>query len=118
MQDMPIMPDDIQVKRTNKTQSRSPVFAVEMRGKHDHGPQAEAAMARKRADYFSRGTLVYWDVDITADDVVKSYRASDPDTPVIFRRGDLADAEPAVKGWRVLVDELITQSESESEEQA
>jgi hypothetical protein len=114
---MPIMPDDIQVKRTPKTKSRSPVFAVEMRGPRDHGPQADAAIARKRAEYFASGTLVYWDVDVTIEDVVKSYRASDPDNPIIFRRGDIADAEPAVRGWRVLVDDLITQSESEAEEQ-
>lgn len=116
MQDMPIMPDDIQVKRAPKTKSRSPVFAVEMRGPRDHGPQAEAALARKRADYFASGTQVFWDVDPTIDDVVKSYRASDPDNPVIFRRGDIANAEPAMPGWRVLVDELLTQSESEAEE--
>jgi hypothetical protein len=39
--------------------------------------------------------------------VIKSYKASDPDNPVIFRRGDVADAEPAVPGWRMAVEELF-----------
>jgi hypothetical protein len=46
-------------------------------------------------------------VDLQSEDVVKSYKASDPDNPVIFRRGEIADAEPAVPGWRMAVDELF-----------
>lgn len=53
------------------------------------------------------GTLVVWDVDLQSDDVIKSYKASDPDNPVIFRRGEIADAEPAVPGWGMAVDELF-----------
>ena len=85
----------------------SPVFAVEIRSKSDYGPAAERAMREKRADYFSCGTLVVWDVDLQSEDVVKSYKASDPDNPVIFRRGEIADAEPAVPGWRMAVGELF-----------
>jgi Uma2 family endonuclease len=85
----------------------APVFAVEVRSKEDYGPAAERAMRDKRADYFACGTLVVWDVDLLSADVIKSYRASAPDTPVIFRRGDMADAEPAVPGWRLAVDELF-----------
>jgi len=84
----------------------APVFAVEVRSKEDYGPAAERAMAQKRADYFACGTLVVWDVDLLSPDVVKSYKASEPERPVIFRRGDIADAEPAVPGWRMAVDEL------------
>jgi Uma2 family endonuclease len=84
----------------------APVFAVEIRSKSDYGPAAERAMREKRADYFACGTLVVWDVDLLSEDVIKSYKASDPDTPVIFRRGDIADAEPAVPGWRMAVAEL------------
>jgi hypothetical protein len=64
-------------------------------------------MRAKRADYFACGALVVWDVDLQSEEVIKSYKASDPDNPVIFRRGDIADAEPAVPGWRMAVDELL-----------
>jgi hypothetical protein len=46
-------------------------------------------------------------VDLLSAEVIKSYKASDPDNPVVFRRGDIADAEPAVPGWRMPVDELF-----------
>jgi Uma2 family endonuclease len=85
----------------------APVFAVEVRSEHDYGSRAERAMREKRADYFAAGTQVVWDVDLQSEDVVKSYRSSDPENPVIFRRGEIADAEPAVPGWRMAVDELF-----------
>jgi Uma2 family endonuclease len=85
----------------------APVFAVEVRSKEDYGPAAERAIQDKRADYFACGTLVVWDVDLLSEDVIKSYKASDPDNPVVFRRGDVADAEPAVPGWRMAVDEVV-----------
>lgn len=65
-------------------------------------------MRDKRADYFACGTLVVWDVDVLSENVIRSYKASDPDNPVIFRRGTIADAEPAVPGWRMAVDELFS----------
>jgi Uma2 family endonuclease len=86
----------------------APVFAVEVRSEYDYGPAAETAMAEKRADYFAAGTQVVWDADLLAVDVVKSYDANSPNTPRIFRRGDIADAEPAVPGWRMSVDELFS----------
>jgi Uma2 family endonuclease len=85
----------------------APLFAVEVRSENDYGPAAERAMQEKRNDYFACGTLVVWDVDLLSEDVVKVYRASDPDNPTIYRRGDIADAEPAVPGWRMLVDDLF-----------
>jgi Uma2 family endonuclease len=85
----------------------APVFAVEVRSESDYGPAAERAQALKRADYFACGTVVVWDVDLQSEDVIKSYKASDPDNPVIFRRGEIADAEPAVPGWRMAVEELF-----------
>jgi Uma2 family endonuclease len=85
----------------------APIFAVEVRSKTDYGPAAERAMRDKRADYFACGTQVVWDVDLLSEDVIKSYKATAPDNPVIFRRGDMADAEPAVPGWRMAVDELF-----------
>jgi Uma2 family endonuclease len=86
----------------------APIFAVEVRSENDYGPAAERAMQAKRADYFACGTLVVWDVGLQGEDVIKSYKASDPDHPVTFQRGDMADAEPAVPGWQMAVDEVFT----------
>jgi Uma2 family endonuclease len=86
----------------------APVFAVEVRSDHDYGPAAERAIAAKRVDYFAAGTLVVWDVDLLSPEVIKSFSANDPDNPKILRRGDIADAEPAVPGWRIAVDELFS----------
>lgn len=85
----------------------APVFAVEVRSKSERGPRAERAIAAKRADYFAAGTLVVWDVDLLGDEVVRCYRATDPDRPIVYRRGDTAGAEPALPGWSIPVDELF-----------
>jgi Uma2 family endonuclease len=85
----------------------APVFAVEVRSEGDYGPKAERAIEAKRKDYFAAGSLVVWDVDIQSDEVVRSYQADSPDTPEIFRRGEIADAEPAVPGWRMPVNEMF-----------
>ena len=84
-----------------------PVFAAEIRSENDYGLAAETSLAQKRADYFAAGTLVVWDVDLLSPDVIMVYRASDPDQPTIYRRGQIAEAEPAVPGWRMPVDELF-----------
>src|SRR2546428_10916678 len=85
----------------------APIFAVEVRSENDYGPAAERTMAEKRADYFACGTQVVWDVDLLHEDVIKSYKAGDPEHPVLFRRGAIADAEPAVPGWRMAVNDLF-----------
>ena len=85
----------------------APIFAVEIRSENDYGRAAERDMADKRADYFACGTLVVWDVDLLSPDVIQVYRASDPDHPTVYRRGDMAEAEPAVPGWRMPVDDLF-----------
>jgi Uma2 family endonuclease len=85
----------------------APVFAVEVRSDADYGKKAEKEIAQKRADYFAAGTLVVWDVDMLGVDVVRVYRASNPQTPTIYRRGDLAEAEPAVPGWKMAVEDLF-----------
>ena len=84
-----------------------PVFAAEMRSEFDYGPVAEQQLAQKRADYFAAGTLVVWDVNLLGADVVKVYRAADPENPSIYRRGELAEAEPAVPGWKMPADDLL-----------
>ncbi|MBI3969975.1 MAG: Uma2 family endonuclease [Chloroflexi bacterium] len=85
----------------------APVFAVEVRSEGDYGPAAEEALRAKRADYFQAGTLVVWDVDLLSEDVVRVYRASGPDHPTIYRRGEVAEAEPAVPGWRMPVEAFL-----------
>ena len=85
----------------------APVFAVEVRSKNDYGPRAEQKMAKKRADYFATGSLVVWDVDLLSDDVVRVYRSTNPETTTIYRRGEIAEAEPAVPGWAMPVDDLF-----------
>jgi Uma2 family endonuclease len=84
----------------------APVFAVEVRSEGDYGPEAEEAIARKRADYFAAGTLVVWDVDLVGEDVVRVHRAGQTE-PTVCRRGQIAEAEPAVPGWTMTVDELF-----------
>jgi Uma2 family endonuclease len=83
------------------------VFAVEVRSENDYGPRAEREMAKKRAEYFAAGTLVVWDVDLLSDDVVRVYRASDPAKAAIYHKGQIAEAEPAVPGWSMSVDDLF-----------
>src|SRR5258707_667220 len=85
----------------------APVFAVEVRSAGDYGPEAEHQISQKRADYFAAGTLVVWDVDLLSEDVVRVYRAGDPETFTAWRRGQVAEAEPAVPGWTMAVDDLF-----------
>ena len=85
----------------------APTFAVEVRSEGDYGPAAEAEIAVKRADYFAAGTQIVWDVDLLGDYVVKVYRAADPENPKIYRRGQMAEAEPALPGWQMPVDDLF-----------
>jgi Uma2 family endonuclease len=83
-----------------------PNLAAEVRSENDYGDVAEAEMAAKRADYFAAGTSVVWDVDPRAE-TVTVYRAADPTQAVVYRRGDTAEAEPAVPGWRLPVADIF-----------
>jgi Uma2 family endonuclease len=85
----------------------APIFAVEVRSENDYGAKAEEAIKQKRTDYFTAGTLVVWDVDILKDEVVKVYRRDEPDNPTVYRHGEIAEAEPAVPGWKMPVDKLF-----------
>ncbi len=87
--------------------SGSPAFAVEVRSEGDYGPAADREIAAKIADYFAAGTRVVWDVDLLGADVIRKYTPDRPAEPVIFRAGESADAEPAVAGWRLIVDSLL-----------
>jgi Uma2 family endonuclease len=84
----------------------APLFAAEVRSEGDYGPRADEEIARKRADYFAAGTLVVWDVDLVSESAVRAYAASGGE-PTVYRRGEIAHAEPAVPGWRMPVDELF-----------
>jgi Uma2 family endonuclease len=83
-----------------------PTFAVEVRSKGDYGSAADAEMAAKRTDYFAAGRAVVWDVD-PREHCIHRYRADAPDAPVTFHKGQQADAEPAVVGWQMAVDDLF-----------
>jgi Uma2 family endonuclease len=85
----------------------APVFAVEVRSESDYGEAAENALKRRRSDYFASGTLVVWDVDVLGDQVVRVYRATSPEQATVFGRGEEAEAEPAVPGWTMAVDNLF-----------
>ena len=89
----------------------APVFAVEVRSKGDYGSKMEKKLAAKRADYFAAGTQVVWDVDLRGPDVIRVYRPRDQQHPKIFRQGETADAEPALPGWRMPVDDLFLQKD-------
>ncbi|MCI0338273.1 MAG: Uma2 family endonuclease [Acidobacteria bacterium] len=85
----------------------APTFAAEVRSEWDYGKKAEREIAEKIADYFASGTIVVWDVDVLQEKIVRVYRRDDPGNPTIYRRGEIAEAEPAVPGWRMPVDELF-----------
>ena len=88
--------------------AEAPVFAAEVRSEGDYRPNAEQAMAAKRADYFAAGTKVVWDVDLLGEEIVRKFVAPAADKPAaVFRRGEIADAGPAVPGWRMAVNDLF-----------
>jgi Uma2 family endonuclease len=83
-----------------------PTFAAEVRSENDYGAAAEEELAAKRVDYFEAGTKVVWDVDPKAR-TVTVYRASDPTNPIVYCLGDVAEAEPAVPGWKIKVRDIF-----------
>ncbi len=64
-------------------------------------------MEAKRADYFAAGTLVLWDVDPKAKTVAK-YTATTPTQPTVFLLGEIANAEPAVPGWHMDLNDIFS----------
>lgn len=88
--------------------SGAPAFAVEIRSASEYRLRAERAMAAKRAEYFTAGTRVVWDVDVLREGWVRSYRAEAPDDPTIFTLDDMAHAEPALPYWRMGVSAMMT----------
>ena len=93
--------------RGGKFLEGAPIFAVEVRSDDEYGPAAEVQMAAKRADYFAAGTLVVWDVDVLRERVVRVFRANQPDQVTVYSSGDTAEAESAVPGWTMAVNDLL-----------
>ena len=85
----------------------APIFAVEVRSENDYGNKAERDIAQKRQDYFAAGTEIVWDVDLLGENIIKSYHRSNPNEPQIFKRGEFANAEPALPNWEIAVNELF-----------
>ena len=85
----------------------APIFAVEVRSENDYGDDAEEKTRKKKQDYFLAGTKVFWDVDLIGIDTIKVYRDSDPDNPTIYRRGEIAEAEPVLPSWIFPVNDLF-----------
>ena len=86
----------------------APIFAVEVRSEGHYGPAAERDMTAKRADYFAAGTQVVWDVDPLSDEVIRVFRHGNARVPAaVYRRGHHAEAEAAVPGWTIPVDDLF-----------
>jgi len=85
----------------------APLFAVEVRSEDDYGPRAEQRIRRKRMDYFAAGTVAVWDVDVLRDEVVRKYTLERVDDAVVFTREQVADAEPALPGWKMPVEDIF-----------
>ena len=64
-------------------------------------------MSAKRADYFAAGARGVWDVDVLRDEHVRVFAAEAPDEPRVYPRGTRAEAEPALPGWSIPVDDLF-----------
>lgn len=85
----------------------APAFAVEVQNGLDYSNDAYGRISAKIKDYFAAGTEVVWVVDVLVYDHVRVYRRATPDESTVYRRGELAEAEPAVPGWTISVDQLF-----------
>jgi Uma2 family endonuclease len=84
----------------------APIFAAEVRAPDELTAAADFLFATERSDYFAAGTDVVWDVD-PWNETVKSYSATHPEEPINYRRGMIADAEPALPGWALAVADVF-----------
>jgi Uma2 family endonuclease len=87
--------------------TQAPIFAIEVRNLNEFGPAFDMQLKSKISDYFQAGALVVWDVDVIEEDVIRVYRAIDPNNPTIYSRGEMAEAEPALPGWTMPVDVIF-----------
>jgi hypothetical protein len=70
-------------------------------------PQPSGRWPPSAVIILATGTLVVWNADVLKEELVRVYRAQGPDNPTVYRRGWLAEAEPAVPGWTFPVDDLL-----------
>jgi hypothetical protein len=80
---------------------------VELGERLGYGPAAERERPLSAATTSPAGTQAVWDADVLRSEVVSVYRAADPSNSTVYRRGQFAEAEPAVPGWAMLVDGLF-----------
>jgi dienelactone hydrolase len=78
-------------------------------GDEEYISNRSASGLKKRVELSFRaaGTLVAWDVDLLSDAPIKVYRTANPDRPTVYCRGDAAEAEPALPGWRMPVEAYL-----------
>lgn len=85
-----------------------PAFAVEIRNEWECETIDDKTFMAKCADYFAAGAQVVWDVDLLNDPIIRVYCTPEAEYPAItFHRGEVANAEPAVPGWTMPVDDLF-----------
>lgn len=87
--------------------NEAPLFAVEVRSENDYGNSAEMKLAAKRRDYFECGTKAVWDVDLENEEVIKLYSTHEHTPVQIFKKNQLAHANPAIPNWEFKVSELF-----------
>ncbi|WP_251958565.1 hypothetical protein [Nostoc commune] len=46
-------------------------------------------------------------MDVLKEEVIRVYRAGNPEEAQVYRRGEVAEAEPVLPGWTMLVDNLF-----------
>src|SRR5919199_975393 len=98
------------VKRTGRGRAVADNKGFLVRLPHRESFSPDAAFytgPRTGMRYFEAGTQIVWDVDLQSEAVVQKYTADNPHLRTVFRRGEVADAEPAVPGWRLAVDNLF-----------
>ena len=86
-----------------------PTFAVEVRSENDRGPAAEREIAAKRADYFEAGTKLFGMLIRFPAEGFQLSSGRARASPHLFA-GQIADAEPAVPGWRIEIEHIFAGS--------
>ena len=106
--------DYVRLTRLGRAVGDNKAFLTDLPGRKSFSPDAALYTGRPGGmrffpdpPVFAAGCCVVWDVDLLSDDVVRVYRATAPDAPTVYRRGEEAEAEPAVPGWKMPVDDLF-----------
>lgn len=70
-------------------------------------PTGDGLSLTSENDYFASGTFVVRDVGILGGDVGRVYRLYDPETPTVYVRGAVPEADTAVPGRTMPMAELV-----------